>query len=492
MTTKRSNFFRRALALAICLLLAGVFSACAGESAYDIWLRDGNSGSYSEFLDSLKGKSAYELALIKDPAIGSESEWLASLKVGDTTLEELYEFYKTEHPDKTMDDFMSAFFKDARDPLQDAAQTALRSAVSLRARFGGTFSTSNTLAGSGVILSLDRETGVAVIITNYHVLYDSKVSENIRVCPYGKEYFGGAGTGAASLDLSVKATFIGGSVSKDIAILRTEANSMFKSPEYRAADIADSEQIVVGEAAIAVGNPEGVGISATRGIVNVDSEYISMKKIDTNSGSVSHRVIRIDAAINSGNSGGGLYNKDGRLIGIVNAKAVDEQIDNIGYAIPSNVAVGIANSVVDEVKEDGKFVKYLIGITTQITGSRAVLDERGVMRIREELEVSQVEPGRPSTAIAAVRDVLLSARLDRSLRAGGTVGGIGAGGTQEEDGDAEGGDSAGEIEITRNFTLSDYLYKARLGDRVILTVRRNGTEMTLNPITISSRSWTEI
>jgi len=442
-----------------CLLLAAFGSACAAESTYDLAVREGYTGTLSEWLETQRGKSAYELAKLADPTIGSESQWLASLRVDDLSLEDLYEFYKKEHPDKTMDDFMAGFFQDDRDPLQDAAQKALRSAVSIRARFG-TFSITNTLAGSGVILSLNRETGAAVIITNYHVLYDSRISDNIRICPYGKEYFGGS---RGELDLSVKADFIGGSIAKDIAVLRVGANGVFKVPEYRAADVADSERIVVGEAAIAVGNPEGVGISVTRGIVNVDSETISMRRIDSVAGNVSHRVIRIDAAINSGNSGGGLYNKSGELIGIVNAKAVDEQIDNIGYAIPSNVAIGIANCVVDNVKEDGKFVKYLLGITTEVVGSRAVLDG-GVVRIREELEVTRVDPDRPATAVVKLQDVLLSVKI----------------------GDAD------EMEITRLFTLSDYLYKARVGDTVILKVLRNGAELTLSPMTISNKSWTEI
>ena len=62
---------------------------------------------------------------------------------------------------------------------------------------------------------------------------------------------------------------------------------------------------------------------------------------------VSFRVMRVDAPVNSGNSGGGLFDGQGKLIGIVNAKIVDEGVENIGYAIPSNVAVSIANNIID-------------------------------------------------------------------------------------------------------------------------------------------------
>ena len=65
------------------------------------------------------------------------------------------------------------------------------------------------------------------------------------------------------------------------------------------------------------------------------------------SATVSFRVMCTDTAVNSGNSGGGLYDNEGNLIGIVNAKIVDDGVENIGYAIPSNVAVSIAENIID-------------------------------------------------------------------------------------------------------------------------------------------------
>ena len=66
------------------------------------------------------------------------------------------------------------------------------------------------------------------------------------------------------------------------------------------------------------------------------------------------RLIRVDAAINSGNSGGGLYDLYGNLIGIVNAKRVSSSIDNVGYAIPINIASAIADQVIDQCDGDNK------------------------------------------------------------------------------------------------------------------------------------------
>ena len=99
--------------------------------------------------------------------------------------------------------------------------------------------------------------------------------------------------------------------------------------------------MVVGSSAIAIGNAQGLGISSTSGVVSVDSEYITMTAADGKT-AVAFRVMRVDTAINSGNSGGGMYDDNGNLIGIVNAKIVYDGVENIGYAIPSNGAVSVA------------------------------------------------------------------------------------------------------------------------------------------------------
>ena len=109
--------------------------------------------------------------------------------------------------------------------------------------------------------------------------------------------------------------------------------------------VFDSEMINVGESAIAIGNPEGNGFSTSLGIVSVDSEYIEMTGADgvTN---VEFRVMRIDTAVNGGNSGGGLFNSKGELIGIVNAKIQSTTVENIAYAIPSNLAAAVADNII--------------------------------------------------------------------------------------------------------------------------------------------------
>lgn len=136
-------------------------------------------------------------------------------------------------------------------------------------------------------------------------------------------------------------------------------NEVLKNSDAKEVEIANSNEINVGDKAIAIGNSEALGISATSGIVSVDSEYITMLSLDEKA-YVDHRVIRIDTAVNGGNSGGGLFNSNGQLIGIVNAKITDDSIENIAFAIPSNVAISIAQNILNN---NGYFMRLILGVT---------------------------------------------------------------------------------------------------------------------------------
>ena len=235
-----------------------------------------------------------------------------------------------------------------------ASAKGLRSAVSIITTFkktvqqggyrpgaGSTTTQEYAAAGSGVIYKMNRGDGDAYIITNYHVVYDSSsntangISDDIKVYLYGSEIEGKA----------MSATYVGGSLYYDIAVLHIDNNDILRESDAIAVDIADSDLVRVGDTAIAIGNAKGYGTSASLGVVCVDSEYINMYAAD-NKTQVSFRVMRVDAAVNSGNSGGGLYDNEGNLIGIVNAKEIEDGVENIGYAIPSKVAVSVADNII--------------------------------------------------------------------------------------------------------------------------------------------------
>ncbi len=175
-------------------------------------------------------------------------------------------------------------------------------------------------AGSGVIISED-----GYIITNNHVI-DGATTVYVRLTD-GTTY---------------KATVIGSDSDSDIAVLKIDASGL------QAAVFADSDNIVIGEEVLAVGNPLGeLGGSVTNGIISALDREIEVDGVVMN-------LLQTNAAINPGNSGGGLFNMNGELVGIVNAKSSGDDIDNIGFAIPSNDALAVATDIIEVGYVTGK------------------------------------------------------------------------------------------------------------------------------------------
>ena len=247
---------------------------------------------------------------------------------------------------------------------------------------------------------------------------------------------------------AVRATYVGGSADYDIAVLRVNNPSALKGAT--AAKIADSSAFSVGSSALVVGNPEGAGISATAGIISVDSETIQMTAIDNENQKNNFRVIRVDAAVNSGNSGGGLYNAKGELIGIVNAKIVSSSIENIGYAIPSNVAVAVAENI---IANNGSFRRAVLRVTPTGTDTHLVYDTETLLTsIVETVKVGDVTAGGAGETIGLKKDdTILSLQV----------------GEREE------------VEVTRTFHIIDEMLNARVGDTIKVTVVRDGVTLIL-------------
>lgn len=418
--------------VAFSFTLGGCFVLSEAKSAYDIAVENGFSGTETEWLESLKGKDG------KDGLDGENGQ-----NASDITIHDIYEAYLLENPDISFNDFLSQYLVVEYNDTTAAANIALRSAVSITSKF-----TKNNYGspvdvysrGAGVIYSLDEQAGEAYVITNFHVVYEStaigtdKISPEISVYLYGNEYTEG----------KIIAEYIGGASEYDIAVLKISASAL-KSGNHRAADIADSNAITVGEAAIAVGNPGGYGISATLGVVSVDSEKIDIASIIDSSKKSTYRVMRIDTAVNGGNSGGGLFNDRGELIGIVNAKTSDTSLENMSYAIPSNIAVGVAGLIIEADSS-----RCLLGITTVASASRAVYSaSTGKTHVVENITVYSVDENKAAAGKLLADDILLSASL--------------------KDGD---GAEKGAIQLTRNFHLADFLLTARAGDTLTLEILR--------------------
>lgn len=303
-------------------------------------------------------------------------------------------------------------------------------------------------AGSGVIYQLNQSAGDAIIITNYHVVYDADsssengIADTITVYLYGSEITG----------MEMEATYVGGSMYYDLAVLYIQDSEVLKNSDAMAVTVADSDNVQVGSTAIAIGNAEGSGISATSGVVSVDSEYITMTAADGVT-SVDYRVMRVDTAVNSGNSGGGLFDEFGNLIGIVNAKTVESGVENIGYALPSSVVVAVADNILDYCFDSDceNVMRPILGVTVQVVGSHAEYDsETGMLSIVETVQIQSVEENQLGK-VFQVGDVLVSATLNGETK-----------------------------ELTRQYQLIDLLLTARPGDVVDFVVLRDGEELTVS------------
>lgn len=155
-----------------------------------------------------------------------------------------------------------------------------------------------------------------------------------------------------------KAEFIGGSHERDIAVLRIETNDELQTATW----MENSDELKVGSEVVAIGNPTGtLGGTVTRGIVSATSRKINVENIG------SMDLIQMDAAINSGNSGGGLFytreNGDGSwsayLAGIVNSGATG--YDGLGFAIPADDAKYAVNSLIQTYNTDETVYGYVPG-----------------------------------------------------------------------------------------------------------------------------------
>jgi serine protease Do len=179
--------------------------------------------------------------------------------------------------------------------------------------------------GSGFII---KESGI--VITNNHVIANA---EDILVRVGDKEY---------------KAKLIGADPYMDVAVLQMETKDKFKPVKF-----GDSDLARVGDWAVAIGNPFGLGGTVTAGIISARNRDINLTRYDD--------FIQTDASINQGNSGGPLFNLKGEVIGINTAILGQSGSIGIGFAIPSNAA----SNVIDQLIEFGETKRGWLGVRIQ-------------------------------------------------------------------------------------------------------------------------------
>lgn len=188
--------------------------------------------------------------------------------------------------------------------------------------------------GSGIIMSED-----GYIVTNAHVV--SGATGGILVILDNNEEY--------------EAEVVGIDEKTDVAVIKIDASNL------TAAEFGNSDELVLGERIVAIGNPTGMNLagSVTQGIVSGLKRLISVTNEETNE-TIEMEAIQVDAAINPGNSGGALINKYGQVVGINSSKMSSTQIEGIGFAIPISTAKPIVDDLIAYGYVRGR---VLLGIT---------------------------------------------------------------------------------------------------------------------------------
>ena len=271
--------------------------------------------------------------------------------------------------------------------------------------FGGYYVQSG--AGSGVIISQD-----GYILTCAHVV-SGATSVKVQL-DNGETY---------------DATIVGSDTTSDIAVIKIEATGL--TP----AVIGDSDALAVGETVVAVGNPLGtLSNSVTDGIISALNREVTVEDNDMT-------LLQTDASISPGNSGGGLFNANGELIGVVNAKSSYSEAEGIGFAIPINTAMEIAQELI----QNGSVARPALGVKIYDVTDAATAQQLGVT----------------STGVYVVE-----------VTAGG---GAEAAGVQAGDRIIAVDDTA----VSSSGSIKSYLADKNVGDTVNLQVEREGKVLTL-------------
>ena len=201
---------------------------------------------------------------------------------------------------------------------------------------------SGSVSGSGFVISDD-----GYILTNYHVIEDA--------------YNGGYEVKVMFYDGSTyTAEIMGYERNNDIAVLKIDAEGL------DAASLGTSDSLYVGDTVYAVGNPLGeLNYSMTSGMVSATDRLIT-----TEEGTMT--MFQFDAAVNEGNSGGPVYNTSGQVVGVVTAKSNEDGTEGLGFAIPIDDAVRIANDIISgERSLDAETGDAYLGITPADVDSMA-------------------------------------------------------------------------------------------------------------------------
>ena len=280
-----------------------------------------------------------------------------------------------------------------------------------------------TAKGSGAIIDTEGH-----IITNNHVISGA---QQIQVTLANGNMY--------------SATLVGTDATTDLAVIKLDN----PPSDLKAVEFADSDKLAVGENVMAIGNPLGYDDTATTGIVSALNRPVTVT--DDNNNEIVTNAVQIDAAINPGNSGGPTFNAAGQVIGINSSIASTATSSDsagsigIGFAIPSNLVKRVA----DEIIKDGKVKHVALGVVIKSDTVEADGVTRGGATITKSSATgSAVVSGGPADKAG--------------LKEGDTIVAF--------NGNA----------VNNNYSLLGYVRAAALGDKVTLTIVRDGKTMDVD------------
>lgn len=419
---------------------------------YTITFSDGTISTF-DITNGEDGKDGENGKDGKDGVDGKDGE------DGSFSIQDAYEKYVETYGEISYDEFLAHYLGTNDNAKTQTINNCLLSTLRIFTEFREDSSTS-VFGGSAVVYKIVGDD--AYVLTNFHVVYHENASEeqnggtkfarNIYGYLYGSEdepVQTGTDGGFAVFnygDYGIKMELVGASATCDIAVLKVPVANLERiNPDIKAVKVAD--EYYVGQTVFAIGDTRGNGISVAEGVVSVDSEYIAL----TVDGTLKNiRTFRFDAYINHGNSGGGLFNLNGELVGITNSGYFP--LEN--NAIPIENVVSVAESIIyhenDSNDQTNGAYKIAVGINVIPANSKFVLNaETGLGKVVEDIYVSNVnESGIAHSLGIEVGDVLRYIMLDDV-----------------------------KYELNRSFNLLDIFMNVRVGTNVVIGYERETGEV---------------
>ena len=276
--------------------------------------------------------------------------------------------------------------------------------------------------GSGVIYKIDGDT--AYLVTNNHVVENAD-SLKVKLADGTTE----------------DGELVGRDAVSDLAVVKISSKNVKSAIKF-----ADSDATKVGSIAIAIGSPLGSKFSnsVTQGIISGQSRIVPMDLDKDGQADIETTLIQTSAAINPGNSGGALLNKDGDLVGINSSKFSNVDVEGMGFAIPSKEV----QRVIAQLEKDGKVTRPLIGIRQNDLANITSRSKTEILKLKSDqtdgVVVTDTVKGSPAET-AGLKKYDVIAKI-------------------------------GDKEIKNILELRRELYAYNVGDKVELTVLREGKE----------------